>query len=162
MSGDDVLVADDILKRSAGSNYSISVQAKDTSKRNTVLAVWKIDILVVKRNMFAPHFSQDTFTAEVYRKADIGTRLIQVSALDRDPETYNAVVTYSLRTGPLAQFAIEPDEGWIKTAVLLGDAKPVLYLQVTATDNGYPAMSMAVGVTIIVRDIGGRSFFFSL
>lgn len=158
MSGYDVLVNENQQRKSAGQNYSIKIQARSVSGRNQLLALWVIEILVVKRNTYAPHFSQDTFTAEVFRLAEPGTQVIQISATDRDAEEYNSKVTYSLRTSPAALFTIEKDTGWVETVTSLMDAKPVLHLQVTATDSGYPVMSMAVGVTIIVRDIGGRSF----
>ena len=86
----------------------------------------------------------------------MGTKVLQVSATDRDAEEYNSHVTYSLRTSPAALFVTDARDGWISTGASLRGARAVIHLQVTAADSGYPVMSNAVGVTIIVRDIGGQ------
>ncbi|XP_061522825.1 cadherin-6-like [Phycodurus eques] len=65
-----------------------------------------------------PRFTKDPYVARVPEMADIGTPVIQVTALDADDSTYgnSAKVVYSILEGQ-PYFSIDPETGLIKTAL---------------------------------------------
>ncbi|XP_077365125.1 cadherin-6-like isoform X2 [Festucalex cinctus] len=65
-----------------------------------------------------PRFTKDPYVARVPEMADIGTPVIQVTALDADDATYgnSAKVVYSILEGQ-PYFSVDPETGVIKTAL---------------------------------------------
>ncbi|XP_057679932.1 cadherin-6-like [Corythoichthys intestinalis] len=65
-----------------------------------------------------PRFTKDPYIARVPEMADIGTPVIQVTALDADDATYgnSAKVVYSILEGQ-PYFSVDPETGMIKTAL---------------------------------------------
>ncbi|XP_077479862.1 cadherin-6 [Stigmatopora argus] len=65
-----------------------------------------------------PRFTKDPYVARVPEMADIGTPVIQVTALDADDSTYgnSAKVVYSILEGQ-PYFSVDPETGMIKTAL---------------------------------------------
>ncbi|KAM6977296.1 cadherin-10-like [Aplochiton taeniatus] len=65
-----------------------------------------------------PKFTQNPYTARVPEMSDIGTTVIQVTALDADDATYgnSARVVYSILEGQ-PYFSVDPESGVIKTAL---------------------------------------------
>ncbi|XP_061821085.1 cadherin-6-like isoform X2 [Nerophis lumbriciformis] len=65
-----------------------------------------------------PRFTKDPYLARVPEMADIGTSVIQVTALDADDATYgnSAKVVYSILEGQ-PYFSVDPETGLIKTAL---------------------------------------------
>ncbi|XP_054622106.1 cadherin-6-like isoform X1 [Dunckerocampus dactyliophorus] len=65
-----------------------------------------------------PRFTKDPYLARVPEMADIGTPVIQVTALDADDATYgnSAKVVYSILEGQ-PYFSVDPETGVIKTAL---------------------------------------------
>ncbi|XP_077591606.1 cadherin-6 [Stigmatopora nigra] len=65
-----------------------------------------------------PRFTKDPYVARVPEMAEIGTPVIQVTALDADDSTYgnSAKVVYSILEGQ-PYFSVDPETGMIKTAL---------------------------------------------
>ncbi|TMS09269.1 Cadherin-6, partial [Larimichthys crocea] len=65
-----------------------------------------------------PRFTKDVYMASVPEMSDIGTSVIQVTALDADDATYgnSARVVYSILEGQ-PYFSVDPETGLIKTAL---------------------------------------------
>ncbi|XP_061660978.1 cadherin-6-like isoform X2 [Syngnathoides biaculeatus] len=65
-----------------------------------------------------PRFTKDPYVARVPEMAEIGTPVIQVTALDADDATYgnSAKVVYSILEGQ-PYFSVDPETGLIKTAL---------------------------------------------
>lgn len=56
-----------------------------------------------------------------------------------------------------ALFEMDRKSGWIRSAAPLNQAPSVIHLQVVATDTGSPQLSRTASVTIILRDLAGKS-----
>ncbi|XP_076014506.1 cadherin-6-like [Genypterus blacodes] len=69
-----------------------------------------------------PRFTHDPYRARVPEMSDIGTSVIQVTAIDADDATYgnSAKVVYSILEGQ-PYFSVDPDTGLIKTALAVMD-----------------------------------------
>uniref|UniRef100_A0A8C7ZE24 Cadherin 6 n=1 Tax=Oryzias sinensis TaxID=183150 RepID=A0A8C7ZE24_9TELE len=65
-----------------------------------------------------PRFTRDPYIAHVPEMSDIGTSVIQVTAIDADDATYgnSAKVVYSILQGQ-PYFSVDPETGLIKTAL---------------------------------------------
>ncbi|XP_075905101.1 cadherin-6-like [Nelusetta ayraudi] len=65
-----------------------------------------------------PRFTRDVYQARVPEMSDIGTSVIQVTAIDADDATYgnSAKVVYSILEGQ-PYFSVDPDTGLIRTAL---------------------------------------------
>uniref|UniRef100_A0A669DME4 Cadherin-10 n=1 Tax=Oreochromis niloticus TaxID=8128 RepID=A0A669DME4_ORENI len=65
-----------------------------------------------------PRFTKDPYMARVPEMSDIGTSVIQVTAIDADDATYgnSAKVVYSILEGQ-PYFSVDPETGLIKTAL---------------------------------------------
>ncbi|XP_042255455.1 cadherin-10-like isoform X2 [Thunnus maccoyii] len=65
-----------------------------------------------------PKFTKDVYMARVPEMTDIGTSVIQVTAIDADDATYgnSAKVVYSILEGQ-PYFSVDPETGLIKTAL---------------------------------------------
>uniref|UniRef100_A0A7N6AI24 Cadherin-10 n=1 Tax=Anabas testudineus TaxID=64144 RepID=A0A7N6AI24_ANATE len=65
-----------------------------------------------------PRFTKDPYMARVPEMSDIGTSVIQVTAIDADDATYgnSARVVYSILEGQ-PYFSVDPETGLIKTAL---------------------------------------------
>ena len=161
LEGNNLLV-DYPIRRYVNDNYYVNLEVRSRAPSNYVIEIWNVTITVTRKNRYAPRFPQDFFTAEVFRSAEIGRRILQLQAHDSDREDYNSQISYRLVTSDLAAlFSIENDTGWIKVASSLWKAKPLLHLQVVAMDTGSPPLQMTTTVTIILRDIAGRSLGFA-
>ena len=55
-------------------------------------------------------------------------------------------------------FSIDRKSGWIRSASALSSVDAILHLQVVATDTGSPPLSRSASVTIILRDLAGKSY----
>ena len=148
------------VRKPLGDIYSFNLEVTSRTPHSYVIALWNVTVTVSKKNMHAPRFPQDFFRAEVYRYADIGKKILRITAKDYDEELYNCQVFYSLAVIESSDlFTIETDTGWLKTAASMREAKPIIHLQVVAMDTGSPPLSRAITVTIILRDIAGKVLF---
>ncbi|XP_028838817.1 protocadherin Fat 3 isoform X3 [Denticeps clupeoides] len=132
------------------------------------ISVVDVEVKVLDINDNKPSFETSSYAAKVMEGLPIGTRVIQVRALDPDWGS-NGQVTYSLgrtlnpvqdenngsTTGTSSVFAIDGKTGWITTlAILDHEACPSYTFSVVASDLGEAAaLSSTAVVTVTVADV---------
>uniref|UniRef100_A0A8D3DAV6 Protocadherin Fat 3 n=1 Tax=Scophthalmus maximus TaxID=52904 RepID=A0A8D3DAV6_SCOMX len=122
-----------------------------------------VEVKVLDLNDNKPAFEANSYEATVMEVMSIGTRIIQVQALDPDSGA-NGQVTYSL--GALIQsegdskkldntFSIDSNTGWISTCKDLDhETNPSYTFTVVASDMGETqSLSSSTTVTVAVSDI---------
>lgn len=132
------------------------------AKLDSVTSV-DIEVKVLDINDNKPAFEANSYEATVMEGMSVGTRVIQVQAVDPDPGA-NGQVTYSL--GALIQsegdsdtlvgtFSIDSNTGWISTRKDLDhETNPSYTFTVVASDLGeILSLSSTITVTIAVSDI---------
>ena len=101
-----------------------------------------------------PEFSQPSYSFGVAENEPAGTEVGVVAASDSDGEPYNDF-KYSLlpSRSDADSFRIHPHSGKITTRSILDrETQQVYYLVVAASDEGSPALSSTVSVSIYVDD----------
>ncbi|KAM7413789.1 hypothetical protein PAMA_020925 [Pampus argenteus] len=132
------------------------------AKLDSVTSV-EVEIKVLDLNDNKPAFEANYYEATVMEGMSVGTRIIQVQALDPDSGA-NGLVTYSL--GALIQsegdsdtlvgtFSIDSNTGWISTRKDLDhESNPSYTFTVVASDLGETlSLSSTTIVTVAVSDI---------
>ncbi|XP_034484268.1 fat-like cadherin-related tumor suppressor homolog [Drosophila innubila] len=125
----------------------------------------KIIVNVHDHNDHYPEFTTKLIQSKVPESATIGSKLVQITAIDRD-SGHNAEIRYSIITGNVgSMFEIDPVFGIISLADTLDINKMQEYmLQIKAVDLGQPPLSSQVPVHIIITmsDNDPPKFFTSL
>ncbi|XP_062556294.1 fat-like cadherin-related tumor suppressor homolog isoform X3 [Armigeres subalbatus] len=139
------------LDREALSEHVLIVIVKDQgtpAKRNYA----KVIITVHDHNDHAPEFTSKIVQGRVYETATVGTKVVQVYAIDRDIGD-NAKITYSIVSGNIGNvFSIDPNMGVISVAKDLDiSALSEYMLQVKASDSGKPSLSSQIPVHVMIN-----------
>lgn len=127
----------------------VSVKDQGTpAKRNFA----KVIIKVHDFNNHIPEFTSKLIQGKVFETATLGTRVVQVYAIDRDAGD-NAKIIYSIVSGNIGNaFEIDENLGIISVVKELDiQALPEYMLQVKASDNGKPSLSSQIPVHIMVQ-----------
>ncbi|KAM3928467.1 cadherin-9-like isoform 2-T2 [Leptodactylus fuscus] len=106
------------LDREEKSVYVLRAKAIDKKTGKQVEPESEFIIKIHDINDNEPKFNQDVYTATVPERSEVGTSVIQVTAIDADDPSYgnSAKIVYSIIQGQ-PYFAIDPDTGIIKTAL---------------------------------------------
>ncbi|XP_030648083.1 protocadherin Fat 3 [Chanos chanos] len=145
------------------SYYRLTVRSTDTltGARSEV----NVDIVVVDVNDNAPVFERSTYSATLAENSMIGTAVIQLSAKDKDSDKNN-VIRYQILSDAFNStdyFHIDSSSGLVLTARLLDYELIQRYtFIVRATDNGSPAQSCEVTVTVFLNDTNDNPPSFSM
>lgn len=139
------------LDRELIAEHLLVVSVKDQgtpAKRNFA----KVIIKVHDFNNHIPEFTSKLIQGKVFETASVGTRVVQVYAIDRDAGD-NARITYSIVSGNIGNaFEIDENMGIISVVKELDiQALPEYMLQVKASDNGKPSLSSQIPVHIMVQ-----------
>ncbi|XP_035391659.1 protocadherin Fat 3 [Electrophorus electricus] len=133
--------------------YKLTVRSTDTltGARSEV----NVDIIVVDVNDNAPVFEKVSYTVTLSENTMIGSVVVQLLAADKDSEK-NGVILYQILSEDINRsdyFHIESRSGLVLTGHLL-DYEVIQRYQfiVRAVDNGSPAQSSEVMVTVLVND----------
>lgn len=102
-----------------------------------------------------PEFDKETYEATVSEGADIGTRVVNVKAVDTDVRPQNNQFSYSIIGGNSDQpFKIDPQSGQIETARRLDrETTPGYDLTIGAIDTGVPPQT---GTTMVKISLTGE------
>ncbi|XP_052121154.1 fat-like cadherin-related tumor suppressor homolog isoform X3 [Frankliniella occidentalis] len=121
-----------------------------------------INISISDGNDNAPIFNQPSYSARIREDADIGGKILQVTASDFDSEK-NGEITYKIRGGDnLRQFSIDSSSGYISVAKSLDrEVSSSHVLEVEAVDGGIPPLSSIALVNIDISDVNDNAPFFS-
>lgn len=139
------------LDREALAEHVLIVIVKDQgtpAKRNYA----KVIITVHDHNDHAPEFTSKIVQGRVYETATVGTKVVQVYAIDRDIGD-NAKITYSIVSGNIGNvFSIDPNMGVISVVKDLDiSALSEYMLQVKASDGGKPSLSSQIPVHVMIN-----------
>lgn len=139
------------LDRELISEHLLVVSVRDQgtpAKRNFARVVIKVHDF----NNHIPEFTSKLIQGKVFETASVGTRVVQVYAIDRDAGD-NARITYSIVSGNIGNaFEIDESMGIISVVKELDiQALPEYMLQVKASDNGKPSLSSQIPVHIMVQ-----------
>ncbi|EDV19285.1 uncharacterized protein TRIADDRAFT_62266 [Trichoplax adhaerens] len=142
------------LDRETRSTFSLEVRASDNgvpslSGRTDVV------ISILDSNDNAPVFSQPSYNASIAEDVEIGTRVLQVAATDKD-EGVNQQIHFELAENENGNgtFAIDGSTGVIRTAKALDrETVPEYTIVVTAIDKGRPPKHSFATVKITITDV---------
>ncbi|XP_060794727.1 cadherin-10-like isoform X2 [Neoarius graeffei] len=106
------------LDREEKASYTLSAKAVDKATGRDLEGPSTFTIKIHDINDNEPKFTQDPYIASVEEMADVGTFVVQVTAIDADDAMYgnSAKIVYSILQGQ-PYFAIEPETGIIRTAL---------------------------------------------
>uniref|UniRef100_A0A8C5QK66 Protocadherin Fat 3 n=1 Tax=Leptobrachium leishanense TaxID=445787 RepID=A0A8C5QK66_9ANUR len=143
-------------------SFKLTIRASDslTSARAEVI----VDLSVNDVNDNPPIFQFPSYNATLPESSLIGTPVLQVVATDADSEN-NKVIRYQIVQdifNNTDSFHIDSTSGLILTARLLDhEVSHQSSLKIRATDNGFPALSSEVLVTIYITDLNDNSPIFN-
>ncbi|XP_060929197.1 protocadherin Fat 3a isoform X1 [Limanda limanda] len=150
------------LDYEAASSYHLTIRATDylTGARAEV----DVNVIVQDVNDNPPIFQKMSYRVALSETAMIGTPALQVIATDKDSEKNN-VVRYQIFSdahNSTDYFHIDSSSGLILTARMIDhELLQKCDFIVRATDNGFPALSSEVSVTVIVNDINDNPPLFN-
>lgn len=158
-----ILKLDKRLDYEANSAYHFKVAATIQLDRVDVVLTVDVDIKVLDVNDNKPVFEAAHYEAIVMEGMPIGTKLIQVKAVDADWGP-NGQVTYSLLAEPDADkiaeaFTIDSNSGWISTLKDLDHEKaPTFAFTVVASDLGETlSLSAMTLISVTVTDVNDNA-----
>ncbi|KAG8511218.1 Protocadherin Fat 4 [Galemys pyrenaicus] len=113
-----------------------------------------VTVTTVDGNDHAPRFLRPRYFTPVARSVPVGTRLIQVAAVDDGDFGLNSEVEYLLADEPrLRRFRLDRGSGWVSVAApLASDLGQDFLLPVTARDKGTPPLSAQAVVHVTVTE----------
>ncbi|KAK3607640.1 hypothetical protein CHS0354_010693 [Potamilus streckersoni] len=149
------------LDRELKDSYNISVSCTDKGQPPLTSSV-NVLVHVTDANDNAPKFEQTVYNAEVTEENQLGEKILQVSASDRDIGN-NAIVQYQLDGENKDKFSITINNGVIQTLYAFDrEVTPTVNITVLAIDMGIPALTGTAIVTIKVKDINDNAPVFSM
>ncbi|XP_036391985.1 protocadherin Fat 3a [Megalops cyprinoides] len=141
--------------------FHFKVSATIKHPRMDSVSIVDVEVKVLDLNDNKPAFESSSYEATVMEGMPIGTRIIQVRALDPDWGA-NGQVTYSLALPPNVEldwtastFTIDSNTGWISTLRDLDhETSPTYSFTVVASDLGETiSLSSSTTVSVVVTDI---------
>ena len=168
VSGEGVLQVLGTLDRETRSSYDLLVVVVAMGDDVSLEAGARVQVLVSDVNDCEPVFWSSGYRVAASEDAPVGTRLVQVSAMDCD-EGSNSLVRYSIVADERASpFTVDPVTGWVQLrqsldyeASSLSSLNHTHYVVVMAVDGGMPPLSSTVIVEVQVEDINDNPPTFS-
>lgn len=142
------------LDYETASSYHLTVRATDSL--TGAHAEVSVDLQVQDVNDNPPIFQERLYRAVLSESSTVGTPALQVVATDRDSVRNNVIHYRILSNGrdSTDYFHIDSSSGLILTARTLDhELVQKFVFIVRATDNGFPALSSEVLVTVTVNDV---------
>ncbi|XP_060576951.1 cadherin EGF LAG seven-pass G-type receptor 2-like [Ruditapes philippinarum] len=129
-------------------SYTLSLKVSDGNDKTDDETI-QVEINIKDSNTQSPKFKTGvSYEASVQETAEIGLKVLTVTATDDDLTETNNKVTYSL--GSVTEFKIGESSGEITVAAELNyDSKSSYEVTVTAKDNGDKSASQNVKITIL-------------
>ena len=143
-----ILTVNESLDREETDMYILSITASDGLHSATL----SVTILITDVNDNVPTASESRYEVEVSEGASVGTRVFQLSAVDRDVGV-NAEFIFEL-TEASAAFTVHQHTGLITTITTLDRETEEMYeLIIIIVDGGSPSLSSTVEVVVMVTDV---------
>ena len=134
------------LDREMASSYTLNISALDGSW-TPLEGFGTVYVALEDVNDNIPVFQQGVYNVEISESSPIGTRVLNVTAMDSD-SGLNSKITYSIST---TDFIIDSETGVIKTNINLDrENKDAYSFDVTASDG--PGLTSRVTVNIAILD----------
>uniref|UniRef100_A0A673AST3 Cadherin, EGF LAG seven-pass G-type receptor 3 n=1 Tax=Sphaeramia orbicularis TaxID=375764 RepID=A0A673AST3_9TELE len=143
------------VDRETNEHYTLQVEATDQGKEPSPRsATVKVHITVLDENDNVPQFSEKRYVVAVKEDVRPHSKILRVSATDRDKDN-NAAVHYNISGNSRGQFFIDSITGEIQVVAPLDyESEREYALRVRAQDNGRPPLSNNTGiVSIQVTDV---------
>ncbi|XP_078532937.1 protocadherin Fat 4 [Lissotriton helveticus] len=133
--------------------HSFVVTASDRGSP-PLMSETTVSINIVDSNDNAPKFLTKEYFTPVTKNANVGTKLIKVTAVDDKDFGHNSEVEYYIESENLTdKFALDRQTGWISVvAPLTMDLNKHFLLKVTAKDKGNPPLSSETVVQVVVTE----------
>ncbi|XP_039647055.1 protocadherin Fat 3a isoform X7 [Perca fluviatilis] len=158
-----VIKLDKSLDHEVVKGYHFKVTATIQQAKLDYVTSVDVEVKVLDLNDNKPAFEANSYEATVMEGTSVGTRIIQVQALDPDSGG-NGQVTYSLGTliqseadsdTLIGTFSMDSNTGWISTRKYLDhETNPSYTFTVVASDFGESlSLSSTTTVTVVVSDI---------
>ncbi|XP_064159770.1 protocadherin Fat 3a isoform X4 [Anguilla rostrata] len=156
-----VIKLDKPLDHEVIDTFHFKVSATMQQARIDSVSTVDVEVKVLDLNDNKPAFESTSYEATVMEGMPVGTRIIQVRALDPDWGA-NGQVTYSIASPPNVEmdwtadtFTIDSNTGWISTLKDLDyETSPSYTFAVVASDLGETvSLSSSTTVSVIVTDI---------
>ncbi|XP_060039989.1 protocadherin Fat 4 isoform X2 [Erinaceus europaeus] len=142
-------------RRLPGANrHSFVVTASDRGVP-ALLSETTVTISTVDSNDHAPRFLQTGYSTPVPRGVAVGTRLLQLAAVDDGDFGLNAQVEYAFADGAASagSFRLDGQTGWVSVAASLeAELDREFLLPVTARDRGSPPLSAQATLRVLVTE----------
>lgn len=156
VDGSGVVRTNAVLDYEAQQSHLVGVVATSVN----VQVSTNLTVNLIDENDNAPEFPTDNFNLSIPASTPVGASLVQLTAMDRDSPGPNSDITYSISSTDVDfvdYFGISPDSGNVTLLQNLIGGPSSVIVNVTATDNGAPAMDSSVTLVIIVvpTDIPG-------
>ncbi len=154
--GTGALVVAAPLDRERVSTYILSVSAADSGQPQPLSDVTEVEVSVLDVNDNSPEFSKEVYSGSLSENAPLGTKVLRVSAFDRD-ERDNGKVSYEIADGASDidhAFLVDHVSGDIRSNVSLDrEARHHYEFEVLALDGGMPPRYGRAKVRISVLDV---------
>ncbi|XP_028275191.1 protocadherin Fat 3 [Parambassis ranga] len=127
--------------------YSLNVSVSDGVFTSTA----QVHVKVLRANLHSPVFQQNIYEAELRENAAVGTKVIQVKAMDADPGLFGHITYSFVNDVGKDQFKIDAS-GQISTVEKLDREDPAnkdIVLTVAARDSGGHVSYCTVRVTLL-------------
>ncbi|KAG9348482.1 hypothetical protein JZ751_002217, partial [Albula glossodonta] len=152
ISTGSILTKQSILLHDTDSrSFSFTVQAFDCGDlpnySNTTVIV-----TMVRYNYFPPDFLPFRSVLSIPFNLDLGTKVIQLSAVDQESHSSGTSVEYIVSGGNASSFfEVEVNSGWVLlNGSLRQSLNALLTLLVTARDKGVPPLSSQASISFII------------
>ncbi|XP_022254786.1 cadherin-related tumor suppressor-like [Limulus polyphemus] len=131
-----------------------SIRGNDTDEAQVVISI--------QDDNDPPVFSLLVYEIQVSEAAELGSKVITVSAVDKDVNPENSHFAYSIIAGNINQvFGIDHQSGTIYTAGQLDRESLAIYnLTIAAVDNGSPPQTGTTIVKVLVTDVNDNAPIF--
>ncbi|XP_056644010.1 fat-like cadherin-related tumor suppressor homolog isoform X1 [Diorhabda sublineata] len=156
-----VITIADILDYEKAKDYFLTIQAIDGGIP-PLSNVATVNITIIDCNDNAPVFSQASYSARIREDAQIGDKILQITATDLDSNA-NGEVSYSIIKGNnQGQFEIDERSGYVFVVADLDRETVSSYvLEILAKDNGVPVLSRQTLLNIEISDANDNPPIFS-
>ncbi|XP_072433894.1 protocadherin Fat 3-like isoform X4 [Chiloscyllium punctatum] len=160
-----ILKLDKRLDYEATPSYEFLVTVTVHNGRTDIILTTNVKIEVMDLNDNKPIFQTNPYEATVMEGMPIGTKVIQVQAIDEDSGV-NGQVVYSFLPAARSElekvteiFSIDSNSGWIRTLRDLDHERhPIYTFTVVALDNGEMiSLSSTTIVQVVVTDINDNA-----
>ena len=145
------------LDREQTAEYTIHVSARDKGTPS-LTTIQEVNVKVGDENDHSPTFSPRTYSKEVAENVDVGSILLQVTAMDLDTGL-NGDIRYVIQTGdPNEDFWMDSHLGDLYVQKALDfERKNIYELEVVAMDLGLESRMDTASITITVSDINDNA-----